>query len=683
MKKRPFKKGRSLFIKLFSICLLCIAVPMVLNVIYTSYSASNALESEALYSLSTIAQEKNSQVNAVFDSQFQISDAAVDELFLNDFFNELSATNKADQTKVNKIAQSLEKRLTDSNGLYENIFLSYEDKVFIDGIGGASVGYALDPKIEAYYFEQVKNPGVSASKYMYSPITKRPVIAVSNSIVDNFNNALSVLVIAVDISKLTEKLAAEIPGQRTNTMILDPSGLVVASNKEEQILSFNFSEQKSETKALFTQMTKNPQGTGYFILDGVRQIASYVKNEHYGVYTVTYLPVEVYAGKVDALKKGILTVTVISILAAGLFILLYVLKTIKPLRILSKRAEQIAHGDLTAESIQIKNRDEIGELAQSFNMMLINLREMITQVRFTSEKVAASSEELSATSEQSSKVSEQINQSIQQVSAGSEQQARNTHISSELIQEMTAGVKQVTENAQKAGQASDETTTKATDGSKTVDASIKEIEYINSNVQDAAGKIQHLGERSKEIGQIVGVITQIADQTNLLALNAAIEAARAGDHGRGFAVVADEVRKLAEQSKQSSEKIKELVTAILNETAETVIWMDGTVEQSAKGISAIKSVEKTFGDIQHSVKDVTEQIQEVSAASQQMMASIEEIGSSFIRITNITDDTVYQTQQVSASVQEQSASAEEINVSAASLAELAEELQSLVHKFKI
>ncbi len=349
----------------------------------------------------------------------------------------------------------------------------------------------------------------------------------------------------------------------------------------------------------------------------------------------------------------------------------------------SNRAQQIAGGDLTAEPIHLKNKDEIGELAHSFNVMLVNLREMIAQVSLTSKKVAVSSEELSATSEQSAQVSETIAQAIQQVAVGAENQSRNALHSSDLIRNVTAGVRQVTVNAQSVANASVETTYKAKDGAVIMDSSIVEIETVNENIQDVAGRIKHLGVRSKEIGQIVGVITQIAEQTNLLALNAAIEAARAGEHGRGFAVVADEVRKLAEQSKESSEQIKHLVTTILTETEQTVMSMDGTVEQSSKGIAAIKSVEQTFEDIQCAVNDVTLQIQELSTATEQMAGSMEQIASSVDEITSITTETASQTQQVSVSMEEQSASSGEITASATSLAKLAEELQQSVQKFKI
>ncbi|KIL49329.1 methyl-accepting chemotaxis protein [Jeotgalibacillus soli] len=684
MKQQRHLRLNSLSIKIFLICLFFIVVPMLINLIYTSYSASNALEKEASSSLTKIVQEKNKQVNSVFDLQFQISDSTVNEIFLADFFNDISAVNEINPANISRIAQNLETRLANSNGLYENIFLSYDDRIFIDGVGGGSVDHVFDKELEAYYYEQVQNPGVAASPYMYSPITGRPVIAVSNSIVDqSTNEVLSVLGIAVDISRLTEGLVEGTADQNVHTMILDPSGLVIASDLTEHTLTLNFNEHAEDTKDFFEQMNEANSGTGYFTLNGAENMASFVQNENNGLYILTYIPIDQYMGAVDSLQSGIILVILLSVLVSAICLLFYIFKLIKPIQLLSKTAQQIAQGDLTAEPLKLRNKDEIGDLAASFNSMLSSLREMITQVRITSEKVASASEELSAASEQSSRVSETITQSMQEVAAGSEQQSLNALNSSDLIKEVTAGVKQVTINSQNVSNASVETTHKAKDGAEIIDSSISKIEGINENIQEAAGKIKHLGERSKEIRQIVEVITQIANQTNLLALNAAIEAARAGEHGQGFAVVADEVRKLAEQSKQSSEQIKELVMAILGETEQTVVWMDGTVEQSAKGIQAIKSVEQTFLDIQSSVVDVTGQIQEVSSASQQMAAFIEQIALSVDQISNITSETAAQTQQVSASAEEQSASAEEITASAASLAKLADELQELIQKFKI
>lgn len=681
MRKRKFKN--SLFIKIFSICLICIVVPMIINLFYTTNSSSNALESEASSSLSRIALEKNKQVDLVFNLQFSVSEMMVNEPYIVDFFKEISETNKIDRSKLNQITQSLEKKFSAASGLYENIFFTNDDKVLVDGVGGKSVGYVMDKKLEDYYYKQLENPGLATGNYMYSPVSGRPTLPIVNSIVDDSTKqVLSSFVIPVDINKLTEELVKGSSQQNVGTVILDPNGLVIASDKANQALELNFSKQKG-LKDFYGKMIDKNSGQGNFTLNGVKNIAHYEKNEKFGLYIISYMPVEQYMSKVDELKSGIIKAILWSVVLSSIAVSLVVLTIVKPIKLVSKTAQQIALGDLTAEQINIKNNDEIGELAKSFNTMLLNLRDMVKQLSVTSETVAASAEEFSATSEQSSEISKQVAEAIQQVAVGAEDQSRNALSSSDMVKEVTNGVKKVSENTKNVATSAAQTAEKANVGATIIYSSISEIKSVNKNIHNVGEKVKNLGERSKEIGQIVGVITQIADQTNLLALNAAIEAARAGERGCGFAVVADEVRKLAEQSKESSEQIKELVSAILRETEQTVFSMDDTVKQSTKGIEAIKSAEQTFNDIQGAFNVVTGQIHEVSTATQQMNYMIEQISSNINQTTRISTETASQAQEVSAAMEEQLASSEEITTSANSMAKLAEELQKLVRKFKV
>ena len=139
---------------------------------------------------------------------------------------------------------------------------------------------------------------------------------------------------------------------------------------------------------------------------------------------------------------------------------------------------------------------------------------------------------------------------------------------------MSAGIQQVAVNANAVSGMADKTTNAASQGDKAVDAAINQMKNIERSVSSSAQVVAKLGERSKEIGQIVDAISGIAGQTNLLALNAAIEAARAGEQGRGFAVVAEEVRKLAEQSQEAAKQIANLISEIQTETDSAVVAMD-------------------------------------------------------------------------------------------------------------
>ena len=369
---------------------------------------------------------------------------------------------------------------------------------------------------------------------MYSPISGRPTLPIVNSIIDETTKqVLSALVIPVDVNRLTEQLVNGNGEQSAHTMILDPTGLVIAADNSDLELKLDFSK-NDEVKDFFKNMSETTSGSGNFTLNGVENIASYVQHEKYGFYILSYMPVSQYMGKVDALESGIIKVIILSIALAGLVVFFIVKRLVKPIKIVSETAQQIAAGNLTSDLLNIKSKDEIGELAKSFNTMFLSLREIVAQLGSSSEKVAASAEELSATSEQSSLVSKQVAEAIHQVAVGAEDQSKNTLDNSAMIGEITNRVRQVSMNTQHVASSAAIASEKANIGAKAIYSSISEIENINKNIHDVGVKIRKLGDSSTEIGQIVGVITQIADQTNLLALNAAIEAARAGEHGQRF-----------------------------------------------------------------------------------------------------------------------------------------------------
>lgn len=346
-------------------------------------------------------------------------------------------------------------------------------------------------------------------------------------------------------------------------------------------------------------------------------------------------------------------------------------------------AKQIAEGDLSAENITIKNRDEIGDLAYTLNIMAKNLRELISQVRTSAELVAASSEQLTASAEQTNYATEQIAATMQQMANRVDQQVQSVDDTSQTVNELTDSVKLIARNAQNVSSTAMEASEKASAGGQAIKTTVHQMNSINQTVAGLAEVVKGLGERSSEIGQIIEVITGIAAQTNLLALNAAIEAARAGEHGRGFAVVADEVRKLAEQSAVSAQQISHLISTIQEETRKAVASMEVATKEVVEGIGVVNTAGDTFVMIHDYVDEVTKQIQEVSSSVQQMAAGAQQMVESMQFITEVAETAASSTQEVSTSTEEQLASMSEISSSANHLSKMAEELQSLIGKFKV
>ena len=354
----------------------------------------------------------------------------------------------------------------------------------------------------------------------------------------------------------------------------------------------------------------------------------------------------------------------------------------RPLAAVVDAADRIAAGDFSPKAIQYRSKDEIGNLITSFAAMNMNLRELIGRVAATAEQVASASQQLTAGAEQSSAAALQMADTVTVVTDGAVSQADTVNHMTGVVRDMAAFTRQIAMAANSISEKSNETAQAAETGGEAVTEASLQMQAIRVSVDQSAEVVKGLGASSKQIGEIVEVIGNIAGQTNLLALNAAIEAARAGEQGRGFAVVADEVRKLAEQSQEAARKIALIVRGIQNETENAIQAMNrGTVEV-VRGTEVITSTGEQFGHIVRLVTGLHDQIQEIGAATEELSSSSNEVAASVDSVKVLTAKTADDTQDISAAVEEQSETMREIMVSSQALARMAEDLQFAIAKFK-
>lgn len=367
-------------------------------------------------------------------------------------------------------------------------------------------------------------------------------------------------------------------------------------------------------------------------------------------------------------------------IAVALFLANYI---VKPVQHVVGRMNQIAKGDFTGEDLQIKSKDEIGQLSDSVNLMSSSLKGLVTSVQNVTDQVAASSEELSAGAELTTTATEHVVNNINEVAKGAEVSAEVATNSALAMDEVSVGVQRIAESSSEVAAMSQQSTDIAKDGNAKIERAVVQMGRISGTVESTSSIIKQLGERSKQIGDIVTAITDISSQTNLLALNAAIEAARAGEHGKGFAVVADEVRKLAEQSQDSAAKIKVLIERTQEDTKQSIQSMMNVVHEVQAGTLDVNEAGVAFKKILEAEILVAEQIHEVSAISEQMSANSQEVSASVQEVQAIATQSSEGAQTIVTASREQLASMEEISESAKSLSEMSEALQNELAKFKI
>jgi methyl-accepting chemotaxis protein len=561
-----------------------------------------------------------------------------------------------------------------------NLYAGLENGKMTEG-SGIALPEGYDPRTRGWYQKaKEKNKLVFTDAYV-DAFTNKYVVTAGVPLKNEAGKFRGVVGIDIALDLLGETIKdVNLHGKGYGT-IIDQQGVILA-NPDAARVSKNIKDDPVLQKFAKEILTQD-KGIQTFEVNGVDKLTIYTKIPATGwIMAITVNAKDVY-GQITALGYKFGLTALLGILLSAAFSWLLSDKITKNIGMLSQYAQHLADGNLAEQSLSIKTSDEIGQLATDFSTMARKLRNLIQTIAQTAEQVAASSKELTAGAEQSAHVSTQVATSITEVAQGAEQQLRAVNETSVAVENMSASIQRVVTNAVTVNLTSEQTANAAGEGSKAVQNAVNQMYIIEKTISGSAGVVAKLGERSKEIGQIVDTISGIAGQTNLLALNAAIEAARAGEQGRGFAVVAEEVRKLAEQSQQAAKQIADMINEIQADTQQAVAAMkDGTREVgignevvNAAG-GSFKQIELLIGQVSSQVYQITDSIGQMKTDNQKMVTAVQDI-------EDIMKNTAGETQSISAATQEQSASMQEIASSSHALADVAAELQREIRKFSI
>ncbi|NJM27134.1 MAG: hypothetical protein HC856_00600 [Pseudanabaena sp. RU_4_16] len=315
--------------------------------------------------------------------------------------------------------------------------------------------------------------------------------------------------------------------------------------------------------------------------------------------------------------------------------------------------EGAARGDLTVQAEV--TADVLGAVADSFNLTIQNLREIVFQVKVAAKQVSEGSKE---------------NESFaRSLSSDALRQAEELSVTLNSVQMMTESIQRVAESAREAEQVAKLASQTAIKGGEAVELTVTGILEIRNTVAETTRKVKRLGESSQEISKIVGVISQIASRTNLLALNASIEAARAGEAGRGFAIVADEVRQLADRAAKASKEIEQIVLQIQSETSTVQQAMDVGTQQVIDGTKKAEQARQS--------------LTEIIQVSQRIDTLVRSITEDTIKQTETSRTVAQVMQSVELTAQETSQESQRVSASLQNLVSVARGLQESVERFRV
>jgi methyl-accepting chemotaxis protein len=343
-------------------------------------------------------------------------------------------------------------------------------------------------------------------------------------------------------------------------------------------------------------------------------------------------------------------------------------------------AEAIASGDLSADVRPHSDHDALGHALVE---MLANLRQLVGEINAASGAVATSTGAMARTSQETGRAVDEVAAAIGQVASGAERQVASIAEASRMADEVANAAGAGAEIAQTTAGAVERAKDLATGGADAVTRATSAMHAVRESSAAVTAAIAQLGSKSDQIGGIVQTITGIAEQTNLLALNAAIEAARAGESGRGFAVVAEVVRKLAEEWQTAAASIANLIAEIQAETAATVTVVDDGARRTQEGAQIVEEAREAFLVLGESVAEMSARVEEIAGVVQRIAGSAQAVHQRMIDAASVAQDASAATEEVSASSQQTSAAAQEIAASAATLATTAERLSGLVGRFRL
>lgn len=563
----------------------------------------------------------------------------------------------------------------------KSIYLGTKDgKMYLYPKEELPEGY--DPTVRPWYKQAVADkkliwtdPYIDASS---GELVVSAAIPIYNK--SGFNEFVGVLGIDVSLETLTNMTNNIQVGGKGYPVLVDKNGNIMTHKNRELI------GKPIPVKEIVEAMNKNKEGVVDYKFEEngklYDKLAIYTTADRLGwkILVIVYI---------NEIRENIMYILRNTLMFGGIFLLVGIVVSYllsipitKPIKSLVVEMRKIKDGDLTARC-NVKSNDEIGELAENFNIATLELSKLMRNVKEVANEVTSASQSLAATAEEVSASAEEVTSAVEEIANGATEQAADTEKGVKIVNGLAEKIVELNTSADEMLNGAKEIMDINTSSIDLVEGLKEKTKENDEAIKRIERAIIELDNKTKNIGSIIETITSISEQTNLLALNASIEAARAGEHGKGFAVVADEIRKLAEDSGSAADRIKEIITEIQKESKNTVEIMKEVKTRSEDQSQNVFEVNKAFELISKSIEKIAGKIENlyefVNGMNRDKKLIVDSIGS----ISAVSEQTAASSEQVSASMQQQSTAIEEVAKAADKLSELAMNLEKEIDRFNV
>lgn len=565
-------------------------------------------------------------------------------------------------------------------------YIGFQDKRFISGDGWIPPS-DYDTTQRDWYKMAVKADGLIYTSPYLDATTNKMVITVAKPVKKD-NSIIGVAAADIYVDYLTKVSENANAGANSYAFLLDSeNNFIVHPNKDFQPMEDglrNLSAVMNGKFKGFADIINNKNENAYIQQDYDNKDKYFIKTSIESAnWTFGFaIPVSEFKKPLNSLILGFVIALGASIIITLCFAFLIIRGLLKPIKRLEEHTKVVSNGDLT-HKIEVASNDEIGQLGNSFNLMIKELSDVIRGIYSTYDNVKQTSGKLLENSQGVSHISKEISEASQQISAESYDLARNINSVGEFINIFTRKISIIVDKVNMIKDKSLITSNIVNTGLN----NIKDLKVLEEKSLSQAGRtytiINAFNQSTLGINNMTETIKNIAAQTNMLALNAAIEAARAGESGRGFAVVADEVRKLAEESASAAKKIEELVEILNKEASEFEDIKEDTLDLNKHRKIINDCIFADYSGIESNIKESINSILDVHSQIEEIDSDKNELSNIVQDITNISQETSAGTEQVAASIQQQLSLLDELISEIECVVTDIDGLSKSVQKFKI